>query len=93
MTLNEQIESIAKRLHQAAEEYQAACKQGDGFAAFEVIGNLRSNMGEMRRLAERCHGSSQKSPFDIQAQVLRSHMGRMYGVDFDVDANEVAANE
>lgn len=53
--LVEEIEELAKKFYQLAEEYEAACKAGDGFQAYFVIGELQMLIFSLKVMGRRCH--------------------------------------
>lgn len=57
--LVEEIEELGKKIHQLAEEYETACKSGDGLQAYFVIGKLQMLIFLLKVMGTRCHGMNQ----------------------------------
>lgn len=52
----DEIEALSKKLHKLAEMFEMACKMGEGFEAFEIIGSLYETMPALRTMAKEIHG-------------------------------------
>lgn len=50
----QEIEELGKKIHQLAEEYEVACKAGDGFQAYLVIGELSMLTFSLKVMGKRC---------------------------------------
>ena len=57
--LVEEVEELGKKMHQLAEEYETACKAGDGFQAYFVLGQLRNMIFPLMVMGKRCHEMNQ----------------------------------
>ena len=55
----EEIETATKQMHQLAEEFNTACKAGDGFQAYYVLGTLYSLVPSLRAMGKKCHEMNQ----------------------------------
>lgn len=69
----EQIEELSKQLHHLAERFDAACKAGDGFQAFETIGKINQLMRELRRTASAIHNNE-----EIDRERQRHHYEQLF---------------
>ncbi len=57
--LTEETEQLSKQLHQLADDFDYACKAGDGYDAHFAIGRIVEIIPQLKKLSVKCHAMGQ----------------------------------